>query len=144
MMMMLDDAERAGKGGDTDVEPVRCGKQSFHLSQTFLLLSFGSDRLKQDLGGGTAVHVRQEAIDTGLSPASEDLAEIDELAYAIEGVGVVTDFNGSLVSKHVIDCRRMSNFLFRPKLNQIPLARINTSVIELAVVELSKTMVEQV
>lgn len=50
-------------------------------------LTFGRDRLKQELRGRTRVELVQEAVDSGLSEASEELAECNEFC-AKEGPSV--------------------------------------------------------
>lgn len=96
--------------------PLGHREETLKLTEGVLLAGLGGDRLKNDLSGGTGIHVREEAIDTSLTPASECLAEVDEFADSGEGVLVFARLRGG-GAEHVGDCGSVANFLIRHMLD---------------------------
>lgn len=52
------------------------GESAGELTEDHLLASFSRDRQRQMSGGGARVEMREEAVDTGLSPPSESIRGI--------------------------------------------------------------------
>lgn len=91
-------------------EPDRHWVEAEHLAERHLLTGLGRDGLREKLCGFTAVEMAQESPDTGFTPASELLVEVDELADRAEGV-VVSTLNRSTLPKHIGQKSSMTSLL---------------------------------
>lgn len=85
----------------------------------------------------------QEAVNACLTPASELLAKVDELANGGKVVTVCARA-GTAALEDVLDEGGMADFLIRHVLDEEATLCVDTSLLELLVGEASETIVEQV
>lgn len=74
--------------GDAALEPHGHGEETAELAEDHLLAGLGGDGLQQELADLASIEVVEEAVDTGLAPSSELLAEVDVLADVHGGIVV--------------------------------------------------------
>lgn len=132
--------------GDTGLEVQRHGESSRELPESHLLSSLGGDRLEEQSGGGSRVEMRQEAVDTGLSPSGQSLTEVDKLSRTLKVVSVLALLGGgsTTLELHVTNEPSVRDFLVSHKVDEIDVILGDTGFGELFGGKSGCTIVEQV
>ncbi len=128
---------------DTGLEPHGHGVQAGHLAEDHLLAAFGSDGLGEELANLARVEVVDEAPHTRLTPAGEDLVEVDKLAGVGERV-VVGALRRRGLAEHVAQEGGVALLLLSHERDQRHVLRGETSGCPVLVGEGRNAVVEQV